>query len=428
MMDYDADHRLFRRIAKLKRHWRWILAGTGLCGVVTLFVSLFLPKVYRATTYLLISESKIGQSSQLSAWQFATLPTYVPFVDNDALIDSAIRKFHLDRPPYSLNLDRFRREDILDVQTPRSTRLLELSVEFSDPRLAADLANYLAQGAGEFNERMNTADTLATQKFLKEQLDQANERLGAAAKRRLDIQQKARIEEKENQLQILLAEKQQLSDELRKLRLALAQDRSRSESLGRALKTEPPTISLKKSVLSDRLLERSLDKLDPQSGSQLSMKEETLNTIHQQIQGNYVASAASAAAENAGIKEASKRLAEIDIRLDGLLVETTRLRSELEDADHEYKLASTAVATASQNYQSASVTVSAKSQDLKQLAPALVPERPVRPRVLLYTIIGILLSLTLFTGIALTMESVRDLRFGAIRLIEEEEEFSKRQT
>lgn len=420
MMDYDADLRLAARVARWKRHGRWVLVGCVLSGLAGLVFSLFLPKFYRATTYILVSDSKIGASSAPSGWQYTLMPTFIPFVDNDALIEQAIHRFHLDQPPYNLTVERFRGRDYLDVRVVKSTRLLELNLEFPEAHLAADLANSLAQGAAEFNDRLNSADTLATQKFLKQQLDRALEHLAQVERVRLEVRERARIEDREKELSILLSEKERTSGEMQQLRLSLAQNESRAQSLGKALESQPRTFRLTKSVTSDRFVERALEKANPQGGSPLSVTEEALNANHEGIQRDYVNSTASSAAEAAAIKEATARLQQTDAQLDGLLREVTLFRSEIEKADHDYTLAREAVDSATRDYRNASVVVSSKSQDLKQLSPALVPERPVRPRILLNTILASLLGLGVFMGLAVARESYREMRQPAPHYLEEE--------
>src|SRR5215467_15023200 len=223
MIDDELNPRLMIGLKKLRRYWLRIVAGACGCALVALIVSLRLPKTYRATTYIMVSESKIGADSKDSAaLQLAMLPTFVPFVDNDGLIDETIKKFHLDGSPHKLSVDRFRRRNYLDVRIPKSTRLLEIRMEFPDARLAADLANALTQGAVEFNDRMNATDTSATQIFLKKHLDQAAEELTLAAATRVKVREDARIEDRERDLQILLAEKDELTERLGDLRLELA--------------------------------------------------------------------------------------------------------------------------------------------------------------------------------------------------------------
>src|SRR5262249_35364443 len=109
MAIHQRDDTLLQRGKALLCHWRWILFGGCACAVGALVVSLLLPRVYRATTFLLISESKIGASGRdTNLQQMAMLPTFIPFVDNDALIDEVLKKLKLDRPPYNLTVDLFR--------------------------------------------------------------------------------------------------------------------------------------------------------------------------------------------------------------------------------------------------------------------------------------------------------------------------------
>src|SRR5437879_1835658 len=119
MMDHDADYNFSRRIEAIHRHRRWIIAGTVVTSLTGLVVSLFLAKIYRATTYILVSESKIEASSQNVMWQYSLIRTYLPFVDNDALIGRAIHDLHLDQPPYGLTVGGFRRHRYLDVDVPK---------------------------------------------------------------------------------------------------------------------------------------------------------------------------------------------------------------------------------------------------------------------------------------------------------------------
>jgi len=420
MMEYDDDRKLVRRIGRLRRHARWIMVGTAVGALTALLISLALPKTYRATTYVLVSDSKIGPATQAQVWPFA-MPTFVPFVDNDELVAKALKQFHLDQAPYNLTPEKFRRRNYLDVSIPKATRLLEISVEFPDARLAASLSNFLAQTAVDYNNQMNATDTVATQDFLKQRLDQSSTRMAEAAATRLQAREKARIEDREKELTIRLGQKEQISNQLEQLRLTLAQNQDRAKSLQATLRDEPRIYQLKKSITSDRFLERASEKMNLDSQGILSSTEETLNTTHEELRRQFAEASAASASELAGIKAASARLEEIDAEISRLLAEITRLRSEIDLADRDYLLAREAFEAASRDYRNASVTVSAKSQDLKQVAPALVPERPTRPRPFLNTLLGLLLSFALLTGTALTVESLRELRQETPTFLPEDE-------
>lgn len=404
---------------RLQGHWRWILAGTALCGIASLVVSVFLPKIYRATTNLLVSESKIGPGIELPAWQYATLPTYEPFVDNDALIQSAITRFHLDRAPYSLDVDSFRRKNILDVQAMKSTRLLEIRIEFPDAQLAAQLANFFAQGAVEFNDKLNVSDTASSRSFLAQQLQETESNLAAADLRRTELRAHAGIEDQEKQLSILLMQKDQLSVQSQSLRLRLAQDDSKAKYLQSALDQEPDKFRLTKSLYSDRYAEKVAERGAQGGDPPTAISEETLNTTKEKIRRDFVDSMAEVAAERAGVSAAASDLGKVNDVINRLLVNLAQTRSELEKADSDYKLAHEAVEVANRNYQSASVNASSKSQDIEQLAPAAVPARPVRPRLFLNTLLGTLMGFVLLSTAATARESYRDLHRNAWEELEE---------
>ncbi|PYR82933.1 MAG: hypothetical protein DMG19_20415 [Acidobacteria bacterium] len=257
--------------------------------------------------------------------------------------------------------------------------------------MAADLANAFAQGAIEFNDRMNNKDTKDTQDFLKRQLDAAVDNLNRAAAQQVKVQEEARIEDLEGELTTLLAERGKLSGKLGQLRLDLAQDHSKATSLREALAGEPQTILLKKSITTDRFLEIAAEKLNPQ-GPPLSMIEESPNKNREEIQRDFVNATVSSAAESAGVQAATDRLDRMNKEITRLITNLATVRSRVANAAQDYALASDAVKNASHEYQTASVTVSSKSQDMKQIAPALIPERPVRPSILLNTALGFLLG------------------------------------
>jgi capsular polysaccharide biosynthesis protein len=375
-----------------------------------LIVSLFLPSVYRATTYLLVSESKIGESSRdTNLQQMAMLPTFIPFVDNDALIDESLKKLKLDQSPYNLTLDLFRRRDYLDVRAPKSTRLLELNIEFPDARLASDLANEIAQGAVQYNQRLNASDTVATQEFLRKQLDHALQAQVEAAGHRLKALEEARIEDREKELSILLAEKDKLSTQLQQLRLDLVQNQGRARSLEKALADEPELISLKRSVTSDRFVELAASRAFPDA-TPLVVTEESVNKVREEMRQTFVSASVSSAGQTAGSAAATARLSQLNKEISDLIRRITVLRGRIEAAGQSYLLAVETTKTASRDYQAASVTVSSKSQDMKQIAPALVPQRPIRPRILINTLMGFLLGVLLFSGCVLVMQSYREVR------------------
>jgi uncharacterized protein involved in exopolysaccharide biosynthesis len=414
------EQRLRRRLQRLRRHARWIVGGTLLSMLAAFIISHVRGKIYAATTYILVAESKISATSP-NLWDYSILPTYVPLVDNDMLVTQALQHFRLDQAPYYLTLHGFRQKGYLDVRVPKSTRLLEIDVEFPDAQLTAALANYLAGSAVELNNQANLLETTTAQKFLKERLDQAATRLAEATASRLALQKRAHIEDKETQLKILLDEKAQVSKQIESLQLALPQYDSAVKSLEQSLNKEPRTLELKKSITSDPLLERAAEKVGGNDIDGLSETEEILNATHEDLRRKLADSAAQVAGEREAIQAASARLPQVNRQISDLLAELTELRSEMERSDQDFKLAGDTYESASRDYRNASVTVTARSQDLRQVAPAVVPEQPVGLGALLNAILVGMVGLVLLSGAALGFESLVEMRSESFHMATEEE-------
>lgn len=422
MMDYEADRNLARRVARLRRHLPWILTGSALCSLAVFIVSLVLPKIYRATTDVLVSESKIGTATENTLWQYALIQTYVPFVDSDSLLQATLHHLRLDQAPYHLTVYRFRKKGYLDVSIPKHSRLLEINVEFPNAKIAAALANDLAQQAAAFNDRLMASDTVSTQRFLKKSLDQARDTLKQAEADRLEVREKAKIEDQEKELSILLDQKAGVSTQLEQLSMALSQNQARAKALSEQLSKEPRIVNLQKSVISDPFLEHAVARTGKDADAKLSVTEQTLSQNHEDFQRQYVAAVADVQAERAGLEAGQARLARINRSVDRLLGNVARSRSDIEIADRKYALAQRAFTTASQDYLNASISVSSKSQDLKQLAPATVPDHPIRPKVLLNTILAGLLALAVLATVAVIVEGFRESAARSSSSIDEKAE------
>lgn len=412
-MKLDADYNLSRRLDAIHGYRKWIIGGTVLCSLVVLLISLLLPKIYRSTTYLLVSEPRMDANSQNPVWQYSLIRTYVPFVDSDALIAQAIRDLHLDGAPYELTVDSFRRHRYLDVDVPKGTRLLEIDVEFPNSQMSANLANYFAQNASDFNRDLTSAVIKSTQAFLVQRLDQASKHLTEAETKLLEVKKTSAMEDKDKEISILLGEKAEISAELEKLRMDIVQKEAQVKTLREELSKEPRVFTLRKSVVSDNFVEHAVQGLRGATDGTLVVAEDSVNTIYEELRKQYAESLALARAHEAGALAAKTELAAVNSEIVRLLAKNTAMKSEIERAEREHKLATDYFEKAAQNYNNASMAVASQSEDLKQLAAARAPGRPVRPNVLLNVVLAGLLSCVLLSLTAVTWSGFRAMQSKA---------------
>jgi succinoglycan biosynthesis transport protein ExoP len=122
-----------RQILQIARKWWWlIVVSTMVAAGVSFQVSAMLPPVYRATTSLLV---RVGGSTDeytaiLTSEHLAA--TYKELLTKRPFIEATAQTLGLDPRPT---------EEKIRVRLVPNTSLIELTVEDSDPRLAAEIAN-----------------------------------------------------------------------------------------------------------------------------------------------------------------------------------------------------------------------------------------------------------------------------------------------
>ncbi len=384
----------WRQLEILRQRRRMILLATLVCGLVAGVASWVQPKVFRATTYLLVSESKMSESDSPQAGYvfYELLRSYETFLKNDHLILKTLDHFQLQRAPYELTPDKFRRRGMLQVDLSKNTRLLEVNVEFPNAQLAADIANYFAATAVSFNDEMNDRDTERARGFLKRQLDQAQAEMERASKALLEFSRTSRLEELRESVWNLLEQRSDYEKELAQFQTDLS-------------KSSAVAVALRNRVNSGRFKGRLAESVpvggtpDPDlsySGSapsNSSSEEEEGKSVSQKIQDRLAESEAERLSLQAAIQSMEKANATISARLASLLEEKSSKENTLERLKQEYQLTQDSYAAINRRYQDASISVNARSTDLKVVAPAIIPERPVKPNLILNVLLAMILGL-----------------------------------
>lgn len=121
-------------VRRLRRRGVLVLAAVLTAGLAAGGWSLLQPKRYRATVRVLIQSPDGGPESSptlMSPHYLTSLQTYALIARGDELRRRAAQELELDDAPVSAHV-------------PGNTRILEISGELSDPRLALALARYAA--------------------------------------------------------------------------------------------------------------------------------------------------------------------------------------------------------------------------------------------------------------------------------------------
>lgn len=155
-----------RQYLYLLRRWLWLILLVAIvAGSTTYFVSRTQQPVYRATSTLLIVEDNSSRDNAyntlLTSERLAS--SYAERLTNFYVLQTAIDSLDIDLTPTEL-------EEILFVDTVGQTNLLAVSVEHSDPQLAADLANTVPQFFIERTQAQRLDRLANTKSSLEEEL------------------------------------------------------------------------------------------------------------------------------------------------------------------------------------------------------------------------------------------------------------------
>ncbi len=141
----------------------------GLVLTTTLIVTAFLPKWYQSTTAVLVKkpegEVKLFQAQQSGYYDAYFLQDQFKIMQEANVLLPVIEKLGLNERlatmigttgslPPDMTLDYLRKK-MLNIESPRGSSVIEITVSAQDPRLAADIANEIARVYSD--DRINVA-------------------------------------------------------------------------------------------------------------------------------------------------------------------------------------------------------------------------------------------------------------------------------
>lgn len=196
-MVYKSDPQLLRAEASeeerfqaflpyLAARWSTFAVTCGLAVLLAGAVSFLMPKKYTATESILIeppASSDPHTATAVSPVYIESLKTYEHFADSDSLFEKALNDLQL-RSAYAGTPIEVVKAQVLEVNKPRETKILEISAKLEDGQKALALVHYIADHIVSLNRAM-TLDSV-------HEYIQDGEPILQRARRRVDSAIKAR--------------------------------------------------------------------------------------------------------------------------------------------------------------------------------------------------------------------------------------------
>jgi uncharacterized protein involved in exopolysaccharide biosynthesis len=223
----------YQFLLHLRSRWRLPAATVAAATLVSLAVSLLVPKKYTAHVSMVI-EPPAGSdprvATAVSPVYLESLKTYEHFAASDALFSEAADRFQLRAIEHARSVENLKR-DVLKIEIPRNTKILDVAVTLGDAKTAHAVAQYIAEETIKLNRKTNRAGDDELIADAQRSVDESARKLQAAQSARLRFQRRSPGVEA---LKAELEQLRSLRDEVDRLAisadLTLAEQQARQKS------------------------------------------------------------------------------------------------------------------------------------------------------------------------------------------------------
>jgi polysaccharide biosynthesis transport protein len=128
---------------ELAKRWAWVvILGIVFCSSASYVISKITPRVYQASTTLILNAGTSTSNSENVLASIQAVPTYAQLITSPAVLDPVAEEHH--------GLDPNALRQMVTTKAQANTLLIELDVENRDPQLAMNLANEVGLSFAQF--------------------------------------------------------------------------------------------------------------------------------------------------------------------------------------------------------------------------------------------------------------------------------------
>ncbi len=393
--------------------------GTLIVLVAAWLTCANLPKVYQVTVkiwpvYTPAVAGELTSEGSNRVDEETIVKPIVAFFQNYSLADSAIREFELDKSPFDLTPGEFLDENV-DVQLDRETNLIHFSLELTDAATAWEVVNYMArEGIERYSQLVQEKLTRNTE-YLASQLEENRMQLKKEGEALTAFQQKANTTSLTGRKYFLQSQSDELAGKIVEAEIELAAKGAEILVLEDVVNRNNQRMGSNAS--SNGVKTRGEESIHPNDDlGSLRLLSERLNDVFENNETRLIRNKAEYASLQAGKEkmEQTKRETETELvlieeQLASVSVEEEKLRSKLELTNKMNELTELELVKS----RSASELL---VQQIAIVDTGGVPEKPVRPRVLIITVLSGAVALLIFIFLSFLLEEAARRR--EIRTVE----------
>ena len=347
---------------------RWVIV---LCAIVAaavaLTIGLLQDRQYEAAALLSISPSKVPQEPARPV----SPESLVPLIESDTVADAVVRELKLNEGPEPLSAQNLLLR--LNAAPLANTNLIRVTVRWSDPAMAARIANRTAEIAMDLHRRVNAEEVGTLEGDLQSMLSEAQVRMRAAQDAYEAYRREAQHELLKAEVDTLLEQRGDYLD----LVVEIEAERARLTRAEEELAKRTPLGTMTQSIdKSPALMEAARSTAQTDSLIGLQMRSDYVNEVFMKLDEEV-------ATGRATLAQLEKKRAQM-ISSSGVnapqLAKLTRLyvtETTLERLKDEVEISRKAFQSVAERYQGAKLAATAATPRVQVVVPAAPPERPM---------------------------------------------------
>jgi polysaccharide biosynthesis transport protein len=383
--------------------WRWawlIILAVVLAGAAAYITSSLQDPVYQSTTTMLINEAPNTRTSEYTAILTSErlARTYSQLFEKRPVLDEVYATLGLE--------DVFVGPEAIaaavEVQLVRDTQLIELSVENTDPELAATLANTLVDVFQKQNQELQASRYAESKTSLEDQLSRLDGQIHNTVLAINDLGEISEVDQKRKQLEIQLGAYEQVYQSI--VENVVSEDvQARSSSQAE--------IEQQLDALQQQIVDISTILLVTENSVEQNLYEARLgayqSTYQRLLQDLIILEGTSEDNSTEQLATLDQSISDISNELSGLgggaqvEIERDRLEANLTQYRASYN-------NLLQSYEQIRVSEAQAISNVVQVEPAAVPKKPIRPRVMMNTALAAVVGGMLAVGAIFLMEALDD--------------------
>jgi tyrosine-protein kinase Etk/Wzc len=192
----DDTINLLDYLEAIAKRWKMIAIVTTAAFVISITISLLLPKIYSSTTMILPpqqDQGMMGMMSQMIGGDLSLLAgsmlgkstpaeQYASILESDRIKGAIIDRFNLMKEyDVDYRLDMYKKmDDIVDVSVGKKDGIISITVEDKDPKKAADIANAYTDELEKVTVKLSSSGAGQNKIFLADRLAKAKVDLAKA--------------------------------------------------------------------------------------------------------------------------------------------------------------------------------------------------------------------------------------------------------